>query len=849
MRFAERLSKRRGVPLGYHTAIVTSFAVEFSGFDEVMLPQLAAAGATNVLLVADARMTSAAFSDGSLLPRQLGRDYVVLEPRQAAGVFHPKIVLQLGRDGGRAFIGSANATAAGIGGNLEIVTEVACGTETSPDREFVRSVWRYVQSVTDAAGGAAADALRWAADRSPWLAGPQPEEVQTLADGSLIALLARPGASGILERFAAPVDGPVERVVVMSPYFDDDAAALTNLASELGAGNTVVLLDPLSHGLPDPVPAIPGLELVDAATVGPRRLKHAKLILAQTAGWDHVLAGSANCTTTALGWTGFAGVNAEASIYRRVPRGAAEAAMGLTELLGGARVAPSELPPSTRASEPAISAPDDLAVGTFEAEHGELRWTPAARRWGGRLVLLGADGESVGEVAVDDMRPCPTGLCLRVDGLELTHFVQAEDATGRSAVAPLIHRGMLRSRRREAGGRSVASAAARFVDQPDLQLFLLQALDELQRADLEGATPAARAPRAVGAKEDEPADVRILPYDQFVRELPADRRASGGDSTLSGTHGSGVRELLNRLSGAVPAGDGRPEGDDRWMDLGDEDVQRVMTRDVAEAEADETPAADRTAFVKAVRTVERGMAGGTDARAVTGAEVLRLRFWLQLLLHAARRPDYRGGLPCSLDEFGWPRLTLRVLSAFFYPKDAPIARLVVDGGYLDMPVDFLETWATCLRCIDLVAAVLPASRANRDMLRMLPLLRQRMAQPARQRPGPSRHAAHLRRAPLPVRYRVPEPAVDARRGVKERMTTARSNFHIASVERGLEPLWREYWESGEKTAAGLAAHAAGKLRGVEYPEAANLRAAIAEVGRRHPDCTVMREGAGRMGGG
>jgi hypothetical protein len=76
---------------------------------------------------------------------------------------------------------------------------------------------------------------------------------------------------------------------------------------------------------------------------------------------------------------------------------------------------------------------------------------------------------------------------------------------------------------------------------------------------------------------------------------------------------------------------------------------------------------------------------------------------------------------------------------------------------------------------------------------------------------------------------------------------ARSNFHIAYVERGMEQLWRQYWVTGEKTAEVLAAHKAGHFGRVEYLVAANLREAIAEVQRRHPTCTVMREGSARSG--
>ena len=45
----------------------------------------------------------------------------------AAGVFHPKLVVQLGRNGGRIIVSSANMTATGLAGNLELAGEFTCG--------------------------------------------------------------------------------------------------------------------------------------------------------------------------------------------------------------------------------------------------------------------------------------------------------------------------------------------------------------------------------------------------------------------------------------------------------------------------------------------------------------------------------------------------------------------------------------------------------------------------------------------------------------------------------------------------------------------------------------------------
>ena len=732
MKFAERLGKRRATSRGFHTAVVTTFAVDFAGFEQVVLPQLAAAGATNILLVCDARMSAMALSDGSLLPQQLGRDYALHGPAQSAGVFHPKVVVQLGRDGGRAFVGSANATASGIGGNLEIVTEVACTAEPSAERDFVRSAWTYIEEVTGGAKGAAADGIAWARERTPWLAEPEPSGVLTLGDGSLLALLARPGGSGLADRFADMIgDDPVERLVVMSPFWDDGLAALRDLSERLGGPAAVVLVDPEAHGMPDPVPVMPNMGLADCSSWGRGRFKHAKLILAQTAEHDHLLAGSANCTSSALGLRGYAGSNSEASVYRRVPRDAALHTLALREFIEQSPMYVEDLQPVRRADPIPLQATYDLRPGRFEAEHGELRWHRPTRAWGGSLLLLDGDGEELERLKIEGLSGGDNTLSTRCDDLDHVRFVRIEDGDEHSTIAPLTHRGLMRSRRREAGTRSVAAAAAKFVGREDLQLFLLQALDELQRADAEVQLTTSVRASPGSTERAEPAEQKseILPYVRFVEQKAQARRASGGESSISGTHADGVRDLLNRLSGArTSVLTSEDAGGEAWMDLGDEDRDTTLGKDVAEVEAAEQQPADRNAFVKAVRQYEQAMAGGAGSRPVGGADVLRLRFWLMLLVHAARWKRYREGLPCTVDDFGWPRLVMRVLSTFFYGRDAPIVRLVVENAYLDLPIDFLETWATALWLVDLLPQAVGRCHGREEFLKRAPVLRQCMLQ-------------------------------------------------------------------------------------------------------------------------
>lgn len=729
MKYAERLAKRTTAARGYHSAFITTFAIEYASFEEVMLPQLAAAGATNVIVLADERMSSLALSDGSILPQQLGRDYAMHGPDQPAGVFHPKIVLQLGREGGRAFIGSANATAAGIGGNLEIVTEIACTAEPSPEREFVCAVWEYVRSLADDAPGSVRDGISWAGDRAPWLLATTPRSVVDLVDGSRLGFFARPATNGIADQFAHQIDAPVEQLFVLSPYWDD-LAAITDLMDRFGNPPTKVLIDPASHDFPGSGPLPPALRLIDIADWHKGRFKHAKLMVAQTAEHDHVLAGSANCTIAALGRRGFAGTNSEACVYRRVARNDALAELGLSELLMSRTLAQDELPKVPRPAPIPLDRAREHLPGVFEAEHGELRWTPKGGPWSGRLVLINRLGEEIGTLEIASMARSGSRLSARFEGLTNVHFARVDNEQAGSALAPVVQRGALRARRREAASRTVADAAARFVGTDDLQLLLLQAFDELERADAaERVAPTNRSISSKSAAEPATEEPRVLSYAEFVAHKPEARNPAGGESSTTGAHIDGVRALLNRLAGNLSGhAEQTYSASDDWLELGDEDEDTTLSHDIAEQESEAKPPADRVAFVKAVRAYEVAMAGGGNARSVNGTDVLRLRFWLLLILHSARWEGYDRGLPCTIEEFGWPRLVVRILSAFFFGKNAPITRLSMEGGYTDVPVDFLETWVTALWALDIIPATLSHRKGQEAFLKPLPILRQHMLQ-------------------------------------------------------------------------------------------------------------------------
>ena len=329
MKLYERFGER-----GYHTSIITSFGVDFDAYENVVLPRLRGAGCHNNILLCDRALLTQSLADTSSLPRYAGRLYTA-NGAKAAGVFHPKLFVQLGRNGGRIIVSSANMTATGLAGNLELAGEFACGTEDSGEQRLIAQAWAYALRHCDRTGQALDAQIAWAEARTPWLRrAVRTRESVILEDGTTAALLTTGERIGIGEQFVAHVDDmPVKRLVVVSPYWDENLKALGFIAKTLSPAKTDLLIDSDAGLFPvTALKKLKGVRLFDREEFRKGRFLHAKAVIAQTRKADHVLYGSANCTVAALGTKGFAGENEEVCMYRRFPAGPAGTVLDSLEL-------------------------------------------------------------------------------------------------------------------------------------------------------------------------------------------------------------------------------------------------------------------------------------------------------------------------------------------------------------------------------------------------------------------------------------------------------------------------------------------------------------------------------------
>lgn len=733
---------------GFHTSIISTFGIDFEAYEAIALPRLREAGCNNNIVVADARMLSQALSEEARRPKFAGRRYSVIGA-QAAGVFHPKVILQLGKASGRLLVGSANMTAAGVAGNLEVVGEVSVAEGNMAAASLLRAALDYLIKFVEP-GSVARRQVDWALKRTRWMpAIPSAKAVVELQEGMRLAFLPRNERKGIAEHFVEFVgDRTVRRLVIASPYWDHDLRSLRSLQGRFGA-KAAVLIQPQTALYPVHAhPKSGAFDLFDVSRTpgAASRFAHAKLFIAETDTGDCVMFGSANCTEAALGTSTQAGINEEACLVRDLPTGEAIKVLGLEEVLGSdAELDATKLPSLVSAEDIPLS---DLAAslpGRFELSGNLLRWWPPSGQEpdAAAIELLDQNAKPVaGKLARLGTQSSPASY--HFDGTVAPHFVQIRRGEFALSLAVVVIEQAIHQTQRRAAGRGVESALELLDnDEASEGLWLLEVIQRLTEAEHEMRGPRSDADQVSkqGPADEAAPGSRVLSYDEFV----AGRRAEGdlvttAGSHLASTHHESVRGFLNALIGKRSALDlvEAPEDDAPApnLGLGDEtsdgaaalesdDLQPPSQSGLLRSSTEESRRLLRQrqryvedtqrSVIDAVEAFLRNLREQSLMHRLSVVDLLRLRALLVVVLGlGSNKADLR---PKDLDakvlrrqvlpsrgDASWRGRIGRLLFEFFRDQAAVrpplIKRLHLDvDDDQGMPEDVLECWATCFWAI------------------------------------------------------------------------------------------------------------------------------------------------------
>ena len=674
---------------GFHSAFLTTYAFGAQAFEDVPFSRLRGSGCRNIVILADRQMVNQSFAELGP-PKFAGSSYHLIKA-DAPGAFHPKITLLVGAKKGRLLIGSANLTALGLGGNRELVASLSYREDATGNAHHFAAALNYIRSKVPSDDLWFATAMQRALRSSPWLREvmetPFPEKEAEL---EVSLLHDRPDAT-MLDQIAAGVgDDRIERLIVVSPYWDVKLEGLARLRAIMGDPPTDLLIDAASTYFPkSELPRFSDIGIFKVDTSDSKRFVHAKLVIARGQAWDHVISGSMNCTLPALLGPTIVRGNAEAGIYKRVPPGTALAALGL-ESYRDAPLQPNDLHELTSATVKSPSCEAYTDGGTMILQLGRLVWKPPASfvpgsataitlqdreevQFGNRIDLA-QGGDTAWRLDLEAGRP-KSGI---------VHFADGSV----SAPVQVIDLDVLAVRTLPPAQGRKKSLTDILAEATNEDLILIETLNQLEALELEetGATedPAPRAFSPPSAASTEQVHA-ILSYDEFVR-VRSSAMAQGSQISdgFFGRHDSPANTLsaaLNRIIGLVGL-DLDADEDRELKAIAAMDFR--MTEPAAPSDAvPSTPQAEPTKPAKATKqavATAKKMKEAVDAfearcrllrgKPISTAELVRLRALLQILLSHAQ-PIRGAALPTQIlpihtkDSYDWPRLVGRLLKQHF----------------------------------------------------------------------------------------------------------------------------------------------------------------------------------------
>ena len=302
MKIARSFNSRR-----WTSFFATTYSIELEFFDEYLFRRLGEPPLNATVLI-DAGKHAQLWTNGGDRARRLrraNRDYLLRPVLFGTGAFHPKTYLLGNASEGRLLVGSGNLTMAGMERGREVFSEIR---STEPDDVGSIHSWRqWMDGIVERLADEEVTYrwLRLRAECGDWLEGDAP-------GGQFIGT----GERSILNQFADGIDGPVDELHVMAPFYDRDALALKALLDRFRparlhlyfcAGTSV-------HG-PALAAVISGFDgQVSLLEIDPLEFVHAKLIGIVATDYSRLLVGSANLSQAALLGTSESWANVEACV-------------------------------------------------------------------------------------------------------------------------------------------------------------------------------------------------------------------------------------------------------------------------------------------------------------------------------------------------------------------------------------------------------------------------------------------------------------------------------------------------------------------------------------------------------
>jgi hypothetical protein len=294
----------------YHNAVLCTFTFDPLFFENYCLERFNALSGNNNISVCTDRTTyqKIALAPESQRPKHVNLRYL-LSQIETKGRFHPKLFLFSTKTSGRLILGSANFTQAGLTSNAELAD--VFDFELDEQEGFLpmfQDAFAFVEALAEGwPAESLASNLREFRRGTPWLGAVADSGVRSVR-------LLHNLEHSLWGQIAAMVPRPVERIHVVSRFFDDSPGLIDRVMRDFGPsqlvlytqnGVTTMTANWLSHACVQSGRA--EILLCSYEDDGHQQPLHAKAMIFESGQTRTLVYGSANFTSPALLTHGKAG--------------------------------------------------------------------------------------------------------------------------------------------------------------------------------------------------------------------------------------------------------------------------------------------------------------------------------------------------------------------------------------------------------------------------------------------------------------------------------------------------------------------------------------------------------------
>ena len=282
----------------FETSLITTYNVYFPFYEDVILRRLVAGGASHNVLLMDKGQLAECLRTPSLRPRKAGYEYTLI-PMDFGGAFHPKIALFGERRKGMLFVGSHNMTISGFGINRELTTRISISAKdksgVADARKAYKGILKCLSSQADLPSQCL-EALQSITQFAPWLKGGGNDEGQDLQ-----FFMTEPDGKSLWEGIREALPEKIQRISLLSPFFDSKLTFLSSIASELQVEEIFVGIDPETVDISKQDQLSGKIRFVDASQIYKNAgYLHAKAYMLEDYSGGHwFISGSANASKPA----------------------------------------------------------------------------------------------------------------------------------------------------------------------------------------------------------------------------------------------------------------------------------------------------------------------------------------------------------------------------------------------------------------------------------------------------------------------------------------------------------------------------------------------------------------------